>query len=525
MTRVLALFLIGALACLYTAGRGFMALDQSIVFDGGWRILSGQIPFRDFSLLTGAVPSLLQALFFKSGGLSWLVYAAHAALFNGLFCVLAYALMRNLDTPRPIAFFLALLTALSYYAPFGTPYMEQHAFFFVLSAIWLLIRSRRSDSSRLRFALRAAVPLVFALAVFSKQNVAAFAVPALFIACGISLRNRSDIPQFIAALLFGVTLTVAAGIAISVHWQIDLAAVYDDLVVVAAEIGYGRLTRLNMGALLWLLGLASIWVMLIGTLHATMTLVRASGPDQPERRGSLLLRPAGNIGLALALVGLSVLFVATTENQGQNGVPYLFLSLGLFFRGILDLIAIHPKVLSKPLGPVLQSCVIAAACADGFAYFRSDALREVHDMSFSQARSNTPTSPGLGFLQLQDDIRPTAAEIDALLALLRGSNRNFFLLSDVSILYGLTGRPSVNPYLWFRAGMKSETFLAERRSDYEQRLIANLQRFDVGLIVIDSAGTRMDLRLEDLPLVQSYLEGRVIRRYLLANHEIWELGS
>ena len=33
----------------YYGPRGFMPLDHSVVFDGGWRILDGQVPFRDYT--------------------------------------------------------------------------------------------------------------------------------------------------------------------------------------------------------------------------------------------------------------------------------------------------------------------------------------------------------------------------------------------------------------------------------------------------------------------------------------------
>ena len=41
--------------CYVSGMRGFFAMDQSIVFDGGWRVLQGQIPYKDFVIPFGPI--------------------------------------------------------------------------------------------------------------------------------------------------------------------------------------------------------------------------------------------------------------------------------------------------------------------------------------------------------------------------------------------------------------------------------------------------------------------------------------
>lgn len=125
----------GTAICLFYGRIGFMPLDQSIVFDGGWRIISGQIPFRDFNTPNAIVPILLQAAFFKLFGINWFAYCLHAAVFNGLFCLLIFFLLESLGAARLISFFYAFLSGLIFYPPFGVPYTDQHSFFFVTLAI------------------------------------------------------------------------------------------------------------------------------------------------------------------------------------------------------------------------------------------------------------------------------------------------------------------------------------------------------------------------------------------------------
>ena len=79
------LFAIGLGVNLTFGRRGFLPLDQSIVFDGGWRLVSGQIPFHDFVAPSGLVPSAIQAAFVSVLGVSWFAYCLHASIVNGLF--------------------------------------------------------------------------------------------------------------------------------------------------------------------------------------------------------------------------------------------------------------------------------------------------------------------------------------------------------------------------------------------------------------------------------------------------------
>ena len=74
------------------------------MFDGGWRLLSGQIPFRDFTLPNAIVPVLMQSVLFSWFGVTWFVYCLHAAVLNGLFCLLVYFLLRIFGGTRVLAF-------------------------------------------------------------------------------------------------------------------------------------------------------------------------------------------------------------------------------------------------------------------------------------------------------------------------------------------------------------------------------------------------------------------------------------
>ena len=95
------LFAIGLGVNLTFGRRGFLPLDQSIVFDGGWRLVSGQVPFHDFVAPSGLVPSAIQAAFVSVLGVSGAVWAAGLKPYSpyilaGAGLLLAYGFLRFL---------------------------------------------------------------------------------------------------------------------------------------------------------------------------------------------------------------------------------------------------------------------------------------------------------------------------------------------------------------------------------------------------------------------------------------------
>src|ERR1700689_1644231 len=113
------LFALGMVLVLYYGPIGFLPSNQSIVFDGGWRILSGQVPYLDFTAPDAIVPSIMQAGFFACFGVTWASYVLHAAVMNGLFSIIVFWFLRAFDLRTSWAFYYALLSAFFFYTPSG----------------------------------------------------------------------------------------------------------------------------------------------------------------------------------------------------------------------------------------------------------------------------------------------------------------------------------------------------------------------------------------------------------------------
>src|SRR5262245_38360775 len=79
------IFIFGAAFNQYYGNYGYMPNDLSMIYNGAWRVLNGQVPYRDFWLPHDTLPIIFQAAMFKALGMSWTTYVLHASLLNGLF--------------------------------------------------------------------------------------------------------------------------------------------------------------------------------------------------------------------------------------------------------------------------------------------------------------------------------------------------------------------------------------------------------------------------------------------------------
>lgn len=561
------LVLFGA-AISFVYGRvGYMPLDQSIVFDGGWRVLSGQLPFRDFTSPAGFVPIFMQAGFFRLFGVSWTTYLMHAAVLNGLFCVLVYLLLRRHQTPRRPAFLYGLLSGVVFYPPFGVPYMEQHAFFFATLAITLTALATHAAAPWTKRILWSLVSVSLALAYLSKQIPTIFAPPVILLM--LWYWERAHLKAALLALAAGglaVALTVLVYVR-AAHVSMDLFRFYyftlpgkeGPLRILMALQYQPALLRWNLAAvymmqlvfwslvLRWGLRSRAGWdpTPLLGRLllagagtAAAMAVVVLAGPRLIEhlpasfhryRPGQLAdalvvlalaqlaaavtLRAAPDLELdrkklPLLLVGqglllICFLFSSLTRNQAANGIPLVFAGLGFFH------LALCPPS-SLPRARLVPACLVLVALFDAVNFNQQvNRPRLVHDYKFTPPMTGREPSlpPELSSLVWSQPFpKFTAADLGGVSAFFKERPGNFLLVGDASVLYGITGRPSVNPSLWYHYGLSIPLPTAPEFAEYQRRLMENMRRYQAEYVVLEYEKTEFGASLADFTLLQRYVE-------------------
>ncbi len=457
---------------------GFLPLDQSIVFDGGWRVLGGQVPYRDFTLPCGVVPIVMQAALFRLCGVSWRVYAAHAALLDGLFAAASYVLVRLCGGGRVVAFLAGALGAIVLYPPFGAPFPDQHAFFFAFLAIVAAVGASR------RAAWALAVPPLLAFAYLSKQVPTVFVVP---LAVLLVARPRLLLVRFVAS----ATLTTVVLLLAALVLGVDAALVRDYAFTLPGGEGRARLLEIwtGEGPLTAVLRVLQGWILWSPALVAALAigqLVRDTG----RRRA----------GIALGLLGTCLAFSALTQNEEANGIPWIFAAAAL----------VAVTLLEDAGRPARLALAMLAACTlrDAFVFERTvNVPRLVHGLQEMPADPAAVLPAPLRGLRwrLSPLSHWEARDLVAVTAYLRSRPGAFLLVGDTSLLYALAGKPSVLPALWYHRhltipGRRSPLFPA-----FDARLAASLRAHDVRTLVLEGEQTFDGTRARDFPAVAALL--------------------
>jgi len=506
----LLLFAFGFGLCLHHGRVGLMPLDQSIVFDGAWRLVCGQVPFRDFTTPAGLVPMALQAVLFRLLGVSWLVYCLHAALFNGLFCVLAFRLLDRLGAGVKAAALYALLSGVVFYPPFGVPYMDQHAFFFSLAVVAAAVEAVVSSPGPRRSLCLAAAPWLLAAAYLSKPIPTVYLLPLLaalpWIAPG-RLRG-SGRPLLASSAVLAAVLAAAL-------LTVDRSLIVESLFTRPGHEGRVRLVALlapaafagQAGELLRAASLFSLGPTLLGAFAFLLLRAGAGTPggDIGHRR-----RPA----LALYLLATCAAFVMVTDNQAENGIPFVFLAAGL----------VHGEVVARVRGGggrwLAAGALLlpATSVVDALRFERRvNETRMVHELDgvASAARAAVRHLPAaLRFLEwrLHPFYRFLPEHLAEVVSFLRAREGAVYVFGDLTLLYALTGRESAGPTLWLHPGLTLPEPHEAGFARWEERLVADLERRRVRFVVRESRQTYNGLRLSRLPRLVRYIEAREWRR-------------
>lgn len=487
---LLVLIILASTLTIRTGRLGFMPLDQSIIFDGGWRVLSGQLPFVDFFTPTGLVPLYLQALTFKIMGVSWMAYVLHAALLNVVFAIFVYFMLRRIFRWNWVALYFALAAAFFLYPPMGTPYMDQHALIFTFVMLGLLLCGACEHSEPARRMFWALVPLAGALAYHSKQNPSAFAI--LFVAAATAFLAYRDPRRFRApflAMVGGSAFVFAAGLLILAVNDIALADYWYWMVELPLQYGASRVThgdqRIILVTLMWI---ACSIPILIGIRFA----LRGKSEDPVRHDTHSIIVVTG------VLLSLAAVYSATTHNAPIFGFAYyppaLALAYGLLSRRLpqrsTEDVRVRDAFLALFLALGLMTPLLAVT---PLSHRWANEFRAQDLTSAPPGREVHAALKGLGldFPWRVDELgNETRAEVyRELLAFLDTQDDNFLFLGDATILYALSGRPSVFPGLWFHEGLSFPDRLAAERPAFEQKLTDSLNRNDVRFIILDGNQT------------------------------------
>ncbi|MBF0386682.1 MAG: glycosyltransferase family 39 protein [Candidatus Omnitrophica bacterium] len=536
---LIGLFVLSVFAFVlsFKAGeRGFFAFDQSIFFDGAYRILCGQIPFKDFSSTVGPITFWLHAIPFKLFGVSYFSYLLGAAVINSLAALIVVAILRLFFPRRPFLSYLGgVLTAICFYPPFGTPCYEQSAMFFVLLTILLLVLVIFDK----RLNPVAGYSLLFIAGIFmtasflSKQNIG-FIYPVYFLLLLLSgserkWQNVQRVIVFFCGSLF------SSAVFLWWLWQYsDLKTFWNSFVVLTARLGSGRLD-ICTGKYLALVN--------VGSPELQNIMHIAFGLSILGLAFYLIIPKIRNIHSSrvflagvLCLYGISFqyFFIDTTLNESEVAsslAALIFvLGVGVFYVAWRDLAGYLEAKGGKQLKArmdlvkwIVTAVIIVFACRFAWHEIEVALKRSVHGFSGSTEFSDYMRIERLKNLQWGHPTTLRGTEIKendftGLYEYLKKKDCNFFIFPDNTILYGLLGKPSPQPLLWFHIGA---TFPVLNHADIDQKIVSDLEKNKVKIVVVEKVSF-LNTKLEYFPRLKKYISDNFIKMQEIGIFGIFE---
>jgi len=491
------LFAIGVGVNLTYGRRGFLPLDQSIVFDGGWRLMSGQVPFRDFVAPSGIVPSAIQAGFFRALGVTWFAYCLHASIVNGLFGVAVYGLLRLCGSTRLEAAAFGALSTFFFYPPTGTPFMDQHSFFF-MTLMFLAAAAGSTATGLPELAAWFAVPVLFTLGYASGQIPMAFG--AVCVAVWVALHPRRA-ARWMAAIAAGIVAVGAGLLVVHAAWPMDWKAAWHYSVTLPLQVAGDRTARPGAAGPLRMV-LATLvrfpfWIKLWSLDLALLAAI----PVMLLRRSQ---RWSLQTWTLVSLVVTTAAFLAFTRTLWQTG---LALTMAVVAVAIVMVRESLPAAVATPLIVIIG----LAAVRDTAVFVATVVGPRLEHLQYDPdeaARAAGHLPPGLEFMRWSPG--PSQLDADQLTALvrfLRDADGNFLLLGDASILYGLASKPSVGPVLWFDPRLTMPHPDAPEFVRFERELLERVRSHNVRRIVLDRSKTWTNLTIQHFPAIIGITKG------------------
>ncbi len=203
---VLCIFLVLSLLAFYFwARQGIAVWDFSYIVDPAYRISLGQIPYRDFWIIPFPVTFYIQAGLYRIFGTSLMVSLYYVACIDAVVAWCIYKILRRF-LPNAFAFLLGAVNILWVGVPFGFPFYDIDAYFFIILALSLSLHTTTSAGffAKFRYAI---IGILVGLSILSKQNIGGAALlflPALWVFIQETDRDKKSLKTKVTEFYGGV---------------------------------------------------------------------------------------------------------------------------------------------------------------------------------------------------------------------------------------------------------------------------------------------------------------------------------
>ena len=169
---IFILILFSFLINFYSGYRGVFPIDSFLIYDGGYKVLNGYYPFKDYWSITGPLLDYVQSIFFFLFDVNWFSYVLHAALVNVIFTLFIFNFLIKFGLEIFYSFLYALSVSILAYPSIGTPFMDHHSAIFSMMSICSVLLAILEDKKSYWFFSG----ILLVISFFSKQIPSAYLI-------------------------------------------------------------------------------------------------------------------------------------------------------------------------------------------------------------------------------------------------------------------------------------------------------------------------------------------------------------
>ncbi|MFH0798821.1 MAG: hypothetical protein V2A66_01425 [Pseudomonadota bacterium] len=522
---VILLILSAAFIVSYIGGQVAMPLSPALTFDGGYRVFSGQILFKDFVSQHSLALFWLVALFFKLLGVNYVAFLVCAASMSVVATLCSMMTVRILFPQKYLSYIAGFLTAIWFNAPFGIPVPEQIslAFSFIAIALILPALCGKSRRSIINMALLFTGGIFAFATLLGKQNTGFFAIP-LFLMLIIAASISEARPAWGRIAVFLLGISAAASLFLSwLVYKSDLNNFLRYYILLPFGVGAGRFGTLFNESL----KMHKPYALL--TIAVPAVVVALYFCNFKKVRSSWRLPFISSV-LCIGAFLFQLFFFYTSVYPTSYSFVGIVASLetGLLFH-FFDLsipesagvLRSELKIPPRKILIVLVSMLLIVCAVRGVRYaFKSGWITPI--MSLNALKE--PNLQPMKWAESSTEDNPYKAEnIDNLASYLRKKDRNFFTFPYLfAMLYGALGKPSPQPLVEFA---KRLTYPEVYDARLDNWIVDDLKKNEVEIVVLHRIDPDNYDGLDDFPLLKSYIFDNFLKVKEIGHFDVYEMNG
>ena len=482
---------------------GLMPSDNTVLYNGGYKVLNGYIPFNDYWLVTGPLLDYINAFFFLLFGTTWKSYIFHSSFVNLILAISSFYLFKSLKLSSLYAVSYACLISILFYPVVGTPFVDHHSTFFLILSFYIFIFVVNSK----KYLFFSIIPFLLCLSFLSKQTPAVYGVTVIiFLIFMICLLERKKIKEILVSFFLGSVFSLIFLFLFFVITNINFQNFLEQYILYSKTIGEYRIENYNFNLIDVIINYKFINLF---NLALTIILIKTFINNKRNLKSILIL-----------ISSISFSFILIFHQLYTSNQNYIFFLIP-FLCGMAH-IFIEKNNIKKYILISLISLCIFSVTKYHFRFNEQRKFNELEKVDTSKAIDAVKISSQLKGLKWITYFYPNnpEKEIENLLKvidILSNDTSKKTLITDYQFIPSVLGIHDYSPNQWHHATVSFPTIGQKYFEDYKNFFISNLKKNEIDFIfeTREKEETITELILDKNCLLKERLSEMLIRFEIL----------